>query len=43
MDDYIWDLVKAFIGIVFGKVLDLGIQALKEKTSRKPGKHEKRS
>lgn len=43
MDDKLWDLAVAIIGIILAKALDEGIQALKEKTSRKPGKHEKRS
>ena len=43
MDEQIWDLAVAIISVIFAKALDEGIQALKEKTSRKPGKHTKRS
>lgn len=43
MDDKIWDLTVAVIGVILAKALDEGIEALKKKTSRKPGKHAKRS
>jgi len=43
MEEQIWELVKTLIAVIFAKGLDEGIQALKEKTSRKAGKHAKRS
>lgn len=43
MDDKIWDLTIAVISVLLAKALDEGIEALKKKTSRKPGKHTKRS
>ena len=42
MDEQIWDLAVAIISVIFAKALDEGIQALKEKTSRR-GKHTRRS
>lgn len=43
MDDKIWDLTIVVISVLLAKALDEGIEALKKKTSRKPGKHAKRS
>ena len=43
MDDKIWDLTIVVISVLLAKALDEGIEALKKKTSRKPGKHTKRS
>ncbi len=39
MDDKIWDLTIVVISVLLAKALDEGIEALKKKTSRKPGKH----
>ena len=41
MDDKIWDLTIAVISVLLAKALDEGIEALKKKTSSKPGKHTK--
>ena len=43
MDDKIWDLTIVVISVLLAKALDEVIEALKKKTSRKPGKHAKRS
>lgn len=43
MNDKIWDLTIVVISVLLAKALDEGIEALKKKTSRKPGKHTKRS
>ena len=42
MEAQMWDLAIAIIAVIFAKVLDEVVQALKEKVSRKPGKHTKR-
>ncbi len=43
MEDFIKDLVVAVISSLVTVAAETAIQALKEKTSRKAGKHAKRS
>lgn len=43
LEDRVWDVFLVVLGVVLAKVTDETVERLKKKTSRKPGKHTKRS